>query len=144
MRTRRCGFLVHLERDEFLLHAVSFLFGENRAAIESTFVERNKKSDARFNRRGVLIQFVAVKRIANFRAQRVARAEAAWLDSELFSDFQKFFPRLLNCYIRAGDFKSIFTRVAGSRNQNASAREKKSANFIFLQVGYTAHAHGRN
>ncbi len=59
---------------------------------------------------------MAVKRIANFRAQRVACAEAARLDSKRFSDFENFIPCVLNRFVRAGDFKSVFARVAGARN----------------------------
>ena len=68
MRARRRGFVGHLERDEFLFCAVRFLFGKNRATIKFTFVERNKKTNARFDGCGFLVEFVAVKRITNFRA----------------------------------------------------------------------------
>jgi hypothetical protein len=52
------------------------------AAVEFALVERHEKPEAGFDGRGLLVQFMAVKRVANFRAQRVARAEAARLDAK--------------------------------------------------------------
>ncbi len=92
MRPRRRGFAGHLERDEFFLHAVGFLFRENGAAIEFALVERDKKSEPGLDGRGLLVQFMAVKRIANFRAQRVARAEAAGLDAERLAGGEQLVP----------------------------------------------------
>ena len=85
MWARRRGFAGHLERDKFLFHADHFLLRENRATDKFAFVERHEKSYARFNRRGVLVQFVAVKRIADFRAQRITRArrrQRTWFERQ--------------------------------------------------------------
>ena len=138
MRTRRRGFIGHLEGDEFFFHAIRLLFGQHGATNEFALVERDKKSDASLNRRGVLVQFVAVKRIANFRAQRVARAEAGGLQAERLADGEQFIPQMLDGFVAADDFKSVLARVAGARNQNIVCLKIEAADLVFLQIRHPA------
>ena len=92
----------------------------NVAAVKFAFVERDEKSEPGFDRRRVLVQFVAVKRIANFRAQRVARAEAAGFQAKRLADLKNFVPELLDGFVAADDFKSVLAGVAGARNEDVS------------------------
>src|SRR5262245_6200364 len=95
MRPRRSSLFCHLERDTLLLHTICFLFSKHTPPDKITFVERDKEPNPRFNRRGLLVQFVTVKRIANFRSQRVSSSEAAWFDSKCRAFHQQHFPKLL-------------------------------------------------
>src|ERR1019366_7666784 len=103
----------HFERDQFFLHAVRLLFREHGTAVELALVERNEKSDARLDRRGIFVQFVAVKRIANFRAQCVARAKAAGLDAERRAHGEKLVPKTASGNFRTENFKTVFAGVTG-------------------------------
>src|SRR6185436_4274353 len=81
MWPRRRRLRRHREGRQFPLRTVLLLPREHAAPDKISFVQRNEKSDARLDRRGVLIQLVAVKRITNFRAQRVARAQTCGLQA---------------------------------------------------------------
>ena len=104
--------------------------------MKFAFVERHKKSQPGLDGRGVLVQFMAVKRIANFRAQRVARAEAAGLDAERLADGENFVPNLPDGLVGADDFKSILAGVAGARDEDAVVFKIEPADLVFLQIGH--------
>src|SRR5665213_1796009 len=105
MRAGRRGFARHFEGNQFLFHTVRLLSGKNGSSDKFSFVQRDEKSDARFNRRGVLVQFMAVKWIADFRAQSVTRTEAARLDSERRAGFEDFIPDMPDRLVGADNFK---------------------------------------
>src|SRR5205814_506153 len=130
----------HFECDGFFAHAIGLLLSQNRASDKITFVQRDKKSEASFDGCCLFIQLVAVKWVTSFGAQRVARAEAAGFDSEWFSGFEQCLPYLLDGFVVADNFKTIFTRVTGSGNQNIATVKKKTADLIFLQLRYAGHS----
>src|ERR1039458_4201434 len=143
MRPRRRGSAGHLERDQFFLRTAGFLFRENGASIEFAFVERDKKSESGLDGRGLLVQLMAVKRVANFRAQRVARAKTAWLDAERLPGSEQSVPNVPDGFVRTDDFESVFTGVAGAREEHTSLFKVKAGDLVFLQFSYATHTHGR-
>src|SRR6266404_2201563 len=66
MGPRRRRFVSHFECDKFFADSFCFLFGEDRSPDELPFFERHEEAKAGFNWRGLLIEFVTVKWIANF------------------------------------------------------------------------------
>src|SRR6266568_8913706 len=60
MRPWRRGFVGHLERDALFADAFGFLLGHHGTPDKIPFVERHEKSQACFDRRCVLVEFVSV------------------------------------------------------------------------------------
>src|ERR1051325_10420713 len=134
MGPRRRGSTGHLERHELLAHATGLLLRKYGTAVEFALVQRHEKSHPRLDRRGVFIQFVTVKRVTHFRAQRVARAEAGWLDAERLTFREHGFPDLNDGRVSTDDFKTVFTGVTRARNQHTCVAESETADLIFLQI----------
>ena len=76
---------------------------------------------------------MAVKRIANLGAQRVARAEAARLDAERLSGGEQSVPNVPDGFVRTDDFESVFAGVAGARDEHAAMFKVKTGDLVFLQ-----------
>ena len=143
LRPRRRGFPNHLECDEFFPRAVDFLFRENGAAIEFVFVERDKKSQPGLDGRGLLVQFMAIKRVADLGAQGVARTEAARFDAEWLPGGKQSIPNVPDGFVRTDDFESVFAGIARARDQHAAVFKVKAGDLVFLQFSYATHTHGR-
>src|ERR1035437_1091950 len=139
MRTRRRGFIGHLERGEFLVHAVGLLLREDGTAMEIAFVERYERSDPGLNRRGVLVEFVAVKRVTGFRAQRVPRAESGGFQAEGLTGGKQSGPEGYNCGIRTENLKTIFARVTGAGDVDFFILKMEAGDLVFLEFGRRHH-----
>jgi hypothetical protein len=104
-----------------------------RISQSSWLVQRHKETQPGFNGRGGFVQFVPVKRVANFRAQRVARSQTARLDAERLAHRQYRVPHLLDGFVSAHDFKAILAGVAGARYENVRLAKGETANLVLLQ-----------
>ena len=143
MRSRRRGFPDHLERDEFFPGVARLLFRENGTSDEFALVERDKKSESGLDGRGLLVQLMTVKRVANLCAQRVARAETARLDAERVPGSEQSVPNVLDGFVRTDDFESVFAGVAGALDEHTALFKVKAGDLVFLQFSYATHTHGR-
>ena len=119
------------------------MFRKNGTPIEFALVERDKKSEPGLDGRGLLVQLMAVKRIANLRAQCGARAEAARFDAERVPGSEQGVPNVPDGFVRADDFKSVLAGVARALDQHTAMFKVKTGDLIFLQFGYATHTHGR-
>ncbi len=74
---------------------------------------------------------MAIQRHLGFQAQRVARAQAAGLDAELYAGVQDFVPQAGSFRRRDVDFVAIFAGVAGAGDAGRSAgdhRRRRTSN----------------
>src|SRR5436305_7962455 len=114
----------HLESDELPARPFRLLALQDVAAVKVALVDFHDPPEVGFERRGGLVDVVAVERHLRFQAQRVARAEAARFRAgvdELTHDSRPLGRRDV-------DLESILTRLAGARNDrrhtiNAARRE---------------------
>src|SRR4051794_35163905 len=114
MRTRRSRFVVHLEGDTFSGNAILLLFCKNGSANKVRLVQRDKKTNAGFERRRLFIQFVSIQWVTIFGAQGIPRAEAGRLEAKSRPDRQNVIPNGLYRSGGGDDFKAILAGVAGA------------------------------
>src|SRR5437588_915857 len=100
MRTRRRTFVVHLEWNQFFLRSVFFGLQQNIATDEVRLAKVDKEPESGFNRISLRRKIGAVERVTHFQSQRIARAESAWFEPELFSFLVDEIPKL-HCVGRA-------------------------------------------
>src|SRR5436305_1173091 len=67
----------HLEADQLPPRPLRLLALQDVAAVEVALIQLDDPGQIRFQRRGGVVDVVAVERHPGFEAQRVARAEAA-------------------------------------------------------------------
>src|SRR2546428_515690 len=72
----RGGTFAHFEGDTFLPYALDLLLRQPGVADKVAFVQTDEGTQASLDRRGILVQLMAVERIAHLGAQRVARAQS--------------------------------------------------------------------
>src|ERR1041385_8979114 len=73
----------HLESDQFPARSLDLFALQHVAAVEVSLFELHDPAEVRLERRGGVIDVVAVERHLRFETQRVARAEAARFRAEL-------------------------------------------------------------
>ena len=124
----------------FLRRAFGLLFGQNGAADELALVQRDEEAQARLDGRGVLVQLVAVKRVTNLGAQRVARAQPGRLQPVRLAGSQQLVPNRLDALARRHDLKPVLARVAGARDPDRAASMGEAGNLVLLQIRHPRHA----
>src|ERR1035437_479057 len=139
VRTRRCRPVRHLKRHELLVRALGLLLGQYSATDELAFVQRDEEAHARLDRGGVFVQFVAVKRVANLRAQRVARAQPGRFQPVGLARDEQLMPDRLDVLARCHDLKPILAGVAGARNPDCLAGQFKAGHLVLLQIRHARH-----
>jgi len=80
-RPRGRRFFSHLEGDTLLLNSGSLFLRQHRAPHEIAFIQRDEAANAGFDRSGLLIQLVALKRVTDFGAECIARAQSGGLQT---------------------------------------------------------------
>src|ERR1035437_2857508 len=105
--TRRGRPVRHLERHKLLARTLGLLLGQHGAAYEIALVQGNEEAHARLDGSGILVQFVAVKGVADLGAQRVARAQPGRFQPAGLAGSEQLVPNRLNASARGHDFKSI-------------------------------------
>ena len=107
-----------LKAASFLAVPAAFCFASTERPVKFALVQRHKKSQARFHRRGVFIQFMPVERVTGLGAQRVPRSQARRLEAGWPACLQNLVPKRFGEVRRGNNLKSVLARVAGSRDKN--------------------------
>src|SRR5437868_13535517 len=76
---------------------------------------------------------MTIKRIANLRAQRIARPKSRGLQTVRSPDFQDPIPNRLNLMARANHFKTIFAGVAGAPDPERDILKDTMGQLIFFE-----------
>src|SRR5438105_14497084 len=84
--------LEQFKRHQVVRRPFLFLLEQGRTADEITLREVHSEDRARLERRGLLVNVVAVQKIANLQAQKIARPKPAGLDDAPPPGFQQGFP----------------------------------------------------
>ena len=106
-----------------------------RPAHEIAFGQRDKGAQPRLQRSGVFVQFLAVERVADFRAQGVPRAQAGGFQAERGARFQDFAPKRGRDFGRRHHFKTVLPGVAGAGDIDGPAEEFAADDAVFPQRG---------
>src|SRR5205823_5817225 len=95
-------------------YAIRFLREKRWPSNEAGFIERDEKSQTSLEWGRVFIEFMAVERITNFRAQGVACSEPGRLQTERMACCKHVIPERLDQIGQSNHFESILAGVAGS------------------------------
>src|SRR6185503_16452329 len=102
------------EPDEAALHALGLLLGEHIAPEERSLVELDGPAEAGLERRGRVVDVVAVQRQLRLEPQRVARAEADRQAAERLRGVEQRRPQADRVGARARELEAVLARVAGA------------------------------
>src|SRR5262249_31475168 len=130
MRARWRGGALHLEWDEAALHALGFLLRESLAPNKRGLFQIDKNAQARLERRGIEAEIGAVERVTHFQDPRVACAQAARHDAELFPASEDVAPTLHGAVGGAENLETVLARVAGTRDEIAETVDLDGEDFI--------------
>ena len=126
-------------------HVALFGLGAHPFLTLTLFIalfERDEESEPRLYWRGVLVQLMSVERITDFRAQRVARAEARRLQAILMANGQRLLPDSRDRLRRGYNFEPIFARVASAANIDGGGIKHERRHFVLLQIRCAGHEGG--
>src|SRR5690606_35600728 len=104
--------LLHHEADAFLPAAAPLQLRERAPADEVALVELDDPAEARLERRVVLVEVVAVQRVAHLEAERVTGAEADRQDAVVRAGEEKPAPEGHRVVRRDVQLEAILARVA--------------------------------
>src|ERR1044072_5821106 len=117
MRTRRRTFVIHLERHQFFARPFFFGLQQNVAANEIRLCYIDKETESGLDWVPLRREIGAVEWVTHLQAQRVARAESAWLRAFFYNQLPKFRPVLIS----KENFDAVFAGITGARYRDRPA-----------------------
>ena len=126
--------VLHLETNERAINSIFFLPYKRFASQEFALGRFADPAEARFPRRGCIVNFVAVQAHGCFKAQRVARTQAAGQQTVTSSRVQKRGPQFFGMFRREINFEAVFSRVTRARNQAVDAIYFAKSKMVILDL----------